>query len=307
MKSFSVKSGFGIGAVILAVAAIIALPVRTVQFFTVLEGGTGFFTSNDWSVYVLYIVLAAAILAFLVLGISKRKKLDFSREATKRPAFGIASLIAAAGIFYDGLSCAFRVVNNNQPIIDYDYAGTPTLNSEKVIFSVEALFAVLTAIFLLSLGISAVSGKTNGSEHRLISLSPVIWCIIRMVYRFTRTISYQRVSDLTFELLMLVFLAMFFMAFAQVNAQIGGKNCEWKLAGYGLPAALLALVCFIPRFIVTITGQTELLYSYSPAEFCDLTAALFVIATVFTRVTDRVEAEVTEEPEEISEESPVKE
>ena len=88
---------------------------------------------------------------------------------------------------------------------------------------------------------------------------------------------------------MLVFATMFFMAFAQVNSQVGGKNCEWKLAGYGLTAVLFALVCFVPRFIVTIVGMSDLLYSYSPAEFCDLAIALFIIATVFTKLTDRVE------------------
>ena len=42
MKSLSVKSGFGLGAVIAVAAAVIALPIRTVQFFTIIESNTGF-------------------------------------------------------------------------------------------------------------------------------------------------------------------------------------------------------------------------------------------------------------------------
>lgn len=291
MKSFSVKSGFGIGAIIFAVAAIIALPVRTVQFFTVLEGGTGFFTSYDWSVYLLYILIFGAALAFIIMGITKRKKLDFSREVAKRPVSGIISLLTAVTVFINGLTRANTVMNDRLPLIDYGSYGAPAVNTDKLLFGAEALFAVISAIFFLSLGLVLLTGKTNGSEHKIICLAPVIWCIIRMVYRFTRTISYQRVSDLTFELIMLAFMIMFFMAFAQVNSQISSKNCEWKLAGYGLTAALFALVCFVPRFIVTIIGKDFLLYEYSPAEFCDLGVAIFICSVVFTRLTDRVKAD----------------
>lgn len=293
MKSFSDKSGFGIGAIMFAVAAIIALPVRTVQFFTVLEGGTGFFTSYDWSVYLLYTLLFGASVAFIILGITKRKKLDFSREVTKRPISGIISLLTAVTVFINGLTRANTVMNDRLPLVDYGSYGAPAVNTDKLLFGAEALFAVISAIFFLSLGLVLITGKTNGSEHKIICLAPVIWCIIRMVYRFTRTISYQRVSDLTFELIMLAFMIMFFMAFAQVNSQISSKNCEWKLAGYGLTAALFALVCFVPRFIVTIIGKDFLLYEYSPAEFCDLGVAIFICSVVFTRLTDRVKADTT--------------
>lgn len=297
MKNFSVKSGFGIGAVIFAVAAIIALPLRLIQYFTVIEGGTGFYTENSFSVYLLYAVLAAAVIAFVVIGLTKTKKLDYAREAEKRPLFGIFSLIAAAGIFADGINCITQFINNEQDIIIYSYLEPPTINTEKLLYGCEAVFAALSAIFLLALGLAAIRGKTNGSEFRIISLSPVIWGIFRTVFRFTRTISYLRVSELTFEMLMLMFMIMFFMAFAQVNSQIGAKNCEWKLASYGLSSALLALVCFVPRFVLTVFDKTEMLYSYSPVEYCDLAVALFMLAAVFTRLTDRAPAPEKSEEE----------
>lgn len=300
MKNFSLKNGFGIGAIILAVATVIALPLRTFQFFTVLEGGTGFYKSYDVTVYILYALLIAATLAFIILGFIKRKKLDFTRNAEKRPVAGIFSLLTAAAVFFSGLVSAYGAMNDVTPIIEYDYLGTATFNSEKMILYVQAVFAVISAMFFLSLGIVYLSGKNNGSNHKLISLAPIMWCIVRMVLRFTRTISYQRVSDLTFELVMLAFMIMFFMAFAQVNAQIGEKNCEWKLAGYGLPAALFGLVCFVPRFIVTVMGETDLLYSYSTAEFCDIAVALFICSIVFTRLTDRVPLNAPASAEETS-------
>lgn len=303
MKGLSLKSGFGIGAVIFAAASLISLPIRTAQYFTVIEpDGTGFYTASNWSVYALGIILAISVFSLLFIGISKKKKLDYDREVKPRPVFGIFSLVAAAGTFLDGISCATKFSNNFEPVIERSYEGVPAWNTEKLVFGGEAILAVLAAIFFLAIAVSALKGKTNGSEHKLISLAPVLWCMIRMLYRFSRTISYLKVSDLTFELIMLVLMVMFFMAFAQVNSEIGGKNCEWKLAGYGLPAALFALICFVPRLIATIAGRTELIYEYSSLDICDLTTALFIISTVFTRITDRVEI-----PEEGTEKVPVKE
>lgn len=279
MNSKSLKSGFGIGSLIFIAAAVIALPVRTLQFFTVLEGGTGFYSETDWSVLLLSAVVAAAVITILACGIIKRKKLDYSLETAKRPGFGILSLTAAVGALADSAKCMLSVTDSSYG----DAEGTAGM-----IFLLQAAFALLSAIYFVSLGISCLSGKSGGKEYKIISLSPVLWSIFRLVFRFTRTISYLRVSDLMFEMLMLVFMIMFFFAFAQANSQIGAKGREWKIAAYGLPAALFALICFVPRFIVVLAGSSELLCADSPVEYCDIAMALFIISAVFTRVTDKL-------------------
>ncbi|MBR3817870.1 MAG: hypothetical protein IKJ41_01870 [Clostridia bacterium] len=286
MKSIT-KSGFGIGILIFAATAIIALPVRTLQFFTVLESNTGFFAENDWSVYILATVCAVAILAFLILGFSKRKTLDYSLEAVKRPGQGILGFTAAIGLLMNAVDIFVKIMNSNSFAED-----TKTTN---LIFGMQAVFALLSAIYFVALGTSYISGKSNGSEYRLISLAPVIWSIFRLIFRFTRTISYIRVSDLMLEMIMLVFFILFFMAFAQVNSRVDAEKKEWKIAAYGLSSALLALLCFVPRFIVMITGNANLLHEQSPAEYCDFGIALFVISTVLTRVTVKLPENTTTE------------
>ncbi len=298
MKSFSLKEGFNLGTIIFAIAAIIALPLRTMQYFSVLEGATGFFTEMNFGVYLLYFIIVAVTVFCIGYGLMKTRKLDFYRETEKRPVYGAFSIIAAAGAFADGITCALTFMNDAAPIRYVNLRDEVIINSEKLIYGCNAIFAVLSAIFFLAIGLSAISGKTNGSEHKLISLSPVIWTIFRLVHRLTRTISFIRVSDLTFELFTLVFLLMFFMAFAQLNAQISYKKCEWKIAGYGIPAALVALICFVPRLIVTLAGQQDMLYSYSAIEICDLTNALFIIATVFMRTTEKTPEQIAKDIEE---------
>ena len=297
MKNKSIASGFGIGVIIMAIAAVVALPIRTMQFFTVLEGESGFYREADWSVYLLYGVLALSIVAILVYGIFSRKRLDYSLEVSKRPGMGVVSMAAALGVLLDAAFCitsAMKIEEISSGLSTANYVEGMT-QGDGVILTAEAVFAVFTSIYLVVLGFSYLSGKTNGSEYRLISLAPVIWSIFRLVYRFKRTISFVRVSDLLFEMIMICFMIMFFFAFAQVNSRVGGKGNEWKIAAYGIPAALLALVCFIPRFIVTITGNAQLLYSYSAAEYCDFGVALFIISAVLTRVTDKLPEAKNEE------------
>lgn len=283
MKSLSVKSGFGLGAVIAVAAAIIALPIRTVQFFTILESDTGFYSEVNFSVYLLYAVIAIAIFACLALGFAKRKKLDYSLEAIKRPGFGILSFTAAIGALSDSAKCIMEFMNV-QP--DADASG-----AAGILLGAEAIFALFTAIFFVAIGASALSGKTSGSEYKVIALAPVLWSVFRVIYRFTRTISYVRVSELLFEMLMLVFLILFFMAFAQSNANVDSKGNIWKVAAYGMPAVLLALICFVPRFIVTVSGNAHLLVDRSPIEYCDIANAAFILCTVLTRVTDKISSE----------------
>ncbi len=294
MNLKSIQSGFGIGVLIMAVAALIALPLRTLQFFTVLEGGNGFYSEFNWSVYVLYGVLAAAIVAVIIFGFLKRKKLDYSLNVEKRPGMGILSVTAAISILMDAASCIASFFELQGVV---DPANQPSAMGDSIILGIEAVFALLSSVYLIALGIAYLLGKTNGSEYRLISLAPVVWYIFKLVYRFKRTISFTTVSDLMFEMLAFSFMILFFFAFAQVNARVGEKGNEWKIAAYGIPAALLALVCFIPRFIVTLTGNSHLLYSYSPAEYCDFGVALFIISAVVTRIFDKAPETETKQAE----------
>lgn len=299
MKIKSLTSGFGIGAIILIAAAIIALPVRTAQFFKILEGSTGFYKTIDWTVYLLFAVLAVAVLAFIVLGFINRKKLDYTLEIKKRPGFGILAAVAAIGFIIDAVIC-LNAVYNPEVNLGISTATYETSQTVTYVLTAQAVAAAVSALYFVTVTVGSLSGKSNGTEFKLISLAPVLWSIFRLVFRFTRTISYIRVSDLFFEMIMIIFMMLFFMAFAQVNAGIDAKNCEWKIAAYGLSASLLALVCFVPRFIVTAGGHTELLYSYSSAEYCDIGIALFIIAAVLTRITDKKELPETAEETEDS-------
>lgn len=283
MKDKIMNSGFGIGNLVFIAAVILALPLRIYQYVgNVIEPVTGFFVKTDWSIYALYGILIVASLAIVALGFIKRKTLSYDLKAEKRIGFGVISGLVAASMIIDSFGC-LETVKNLETAINAD--ATSPEHTTYYVTIVQIVFAFLSALYFVILCIGSLTGKTAAAEFKLVSLFPVFWAMLRMVARFMRTISYVRVSELMFEMLMLMFLIMFFMAFAQCNSKVNDSDCQWKIAAYGLPAALLALVCFVPRAILAISGNADDIYTQSTLEFSDLAVALFIVATVLTRVT----------------------
>lgn len=297
MKNKVLNSSFGIGNIVFIAALIIALPLRVYQYLSgVIEPVTGFFATNNFSVVALYGVIALSAVAVIALGFVNRKKLAYEINTQKNPLLGTASAIAALSIILDAVF--------NIDIVGMLEAGAPdaTTSPEQLttyyVVIAQAAVSIIAALFFAVLCANSFMGKTLASEFRLLSLAPVLWSMLRMIARFMRTISFVRVSELLFEMFMLAFMIMFFMNFAQCNSKVNDKDCAWKLAAYGLPASLLALVCFVPREILLIAGKRDIIYAGSVTEFSDLAVALFVVATVLTKLTaDAPEATVAESAE----------
>ena len=185
MKNKLLNSGFGVGNIIFIAAVILALPLRIYQYVAgILEPGTGFYAENSWSTYVLYAVIIAAVAASVVIGIIKKKSLGFSNEATRNPLIGIFSALSAAGLVIDVFT-HLNVLGRSHPSLYADTVpvGVPSYN----ILLTQIIVSLVAALFFVILAIGSFSGKTSGTEYRILSLTPVFWSIIRMVSRFMRT------------------------------------------------------------------------------------------------------------------------
>lgn len=272
------NTGFLISTIAFCVVALAALPLRTYQFLTNIEAGTGFYIdSANILIYVLYGIIGAGIVISMASALLYKSELGFDRTPTKRPVQGIISLLTAVAVLFD----AALDLNT---ILNYSPETSEMTKVSLYVLCAQSLFAVLAAIFFVVFGISMLSGATNASEYKIISVAPTVWFMFRLIFRFTATISFIKVSDLLLEMFMLAFMLIFFTAFAQLNSKIESKGLDWKLVAFGLPAAVLALVCFIPRFIMVISGKSEMLYTGSPVEYCDLATALFALSIVLTRI-----------------------
>lgn len=286
------RSIFSLEAIVLAAILLLLLPLRTIQYYTVIEGGNGFFKRVDSNVIVFVTVFSVAVVFFLVSAFIKRKQISLETAPKCLPACGALALLASGGAIWE---VYFQYKNIGFDATEYVVSSTTSTGVVLPITYVKLGFGVLTAIYFLALSLCFLSGKSSGDKLRLLSLAPVIKCTISLVLYFMSTISYLRVSDLTLDMLSLVFFAMFYMAFAQANGNVNSKGSEWRLAGFGLCACLISSVCFVPRAVLFVTGHSDLTFILSYANLGEFSAGLFALATVISRIVPKKSNIITQE------------
>lgn len=275
-------------------ALLVAVPLRVYQYFKVLEPETGFYSTIDFSVYIIYALLGIAVITAIVIPLINRKKMITVASVKKSPVFLVLSLILAVTIIIDSagqLMSYFDLydaaASSGSTIAEYVKKQGGTL----LLF--QAVSGAIAAVYFFVSGLSVSLGNSDGSKLKLLGLTPVLWCIFRLLYKFKRTISFINVSDLLLELFEIVFLMLFFFALAQAVARIDVKTVFWKIFAYGIPAAMFALMCFLPRFILMVTGKSELLNDHYGVSYSDLGAAAYIIYNLLSRAKAQ-----TSEPEE---------
>lgn len=275
--------------IVFIACVIVALPMRVFQMMVNVEPSTGFWISRThFSVFVLYAVAAVGVILPIVLSLVFKSGLGkIEAVPQKKTLGGVLSFLVTVGMLIDAV---MRYMSFSDLFFDYQYngagEGVSMMNylskSGAIAMGLEAFFAVVSAIFFIMLGIAWLTGK-DPSEYKLLAIMPVFWAIFRIMHRYMRKIAFLNISELFFELMMIVFLMMFFMAFAQVTAKVNGKGLEWKLYAYGLPAALFCLVCFVPRIVVALLGRADLIADGSDIEIIDLTVAAFILFVLVDR------------------------
>lgn len=275
-------------------ALLVAVPLRVYQYFKVLEPETGFYSTIDFSVYIIYALLGIAVITAIVIPLINRKKMITVASVKKSPVFLVLSLILAVTIIIDSAGQLMNyfdlydaAASSGSTIAEYVKKQGGTL------LLLQAVSGAIAAVYFFVSGLSVSLGNSDGSKLKLLGLTPVLWCIFRLLYKFKRTISFINVSDLLLELFEIVFLMLFFFALAQTVARIDVETVFWKIFAYGIPAAMFALMCFLPRFILMVTGKSELLNDHYGVSYSDLGAAAYIIYNLLSRAKAQ-----TSEPEE---------
>ena len=275
-------------------ALLVAVPLRVYQYFKVLEPETGFYSTIDFSVYIIYALLGIAVITAIVIPLINKKKMITVASVKKSPVFLVLSLILAVTIIIDSagqlmsyFDLYYAAASSGSTIAEYVKKQGGTL------LLLQAVSGAIAAVYFFVSGLSVSLGNSDGSKLKLLGLTPVLWCIFRLLYKFKRTISFINVSDLLLELFEIVFLMLFFFALVQTVARIDVKTVFWKIFAYGIPAAMFALMCFLPRFILMVTGKSELLNDHYGVSYSDLGAAAYIIYNLLSRAKAQ-----TSEPEE---------
>ncbi|MCL1951577.1 MAG: hypothetical protein FWF60_07930 [Oscillospiraceae bacterium] len=289
-----------------ALTLALLLPLRLWQQLHLVEQRTGFWARTDVTVLLLYIGLGvlAAVPAAMALALRKRAVLDLNRQ--RRVAEGLAAALAAAALVWDALVALdfarrlFSGAGTGDAFLDGPEMQSSSMyyvRSGALACVLEGLSGLVGALFFGELAaLDFLPGKKLYLS-RAAALAPFAWAVCRILRRFSRTIAYLRVSDLFLGLAMLVALMLFLLAFAQLVSGVHGANKAAVLFAAGIPAAVLALVCFVPRFVV-YKVQGFAAPQDAPVEWCDPALALFVLVFIAGRGYVKGKGAPAEEAEE---------
>lgn len=269
--------------IIFCIGIILACPIRIYQSLVLIEADTGFYSSTDnLSIIALYAVLGIAAILILLFSYLSR---DIPAAVTPRGRsipLALVSLILSAGLVTD----IFNQIDNINELADgvavnvygniFEYLSA----TDTYIYAFQIVFAALSCLYFIFFGLSYIIGTPIYKHLSLLALCPLIWDIMRIFTRITTKISFIQISDLLLEIIGIAFMMIFFFMLARVASEINCEGSMWSLFSCGIIAALVTITYSLPRLILVITGNSDMIPSNTSFELVDLCASLFIIVFI---------------------------
>ncbi len=279
--------------IISAVLFILLLGVRIYQTFLLTDGETGFFTENNITVPLMFILSAGAAVAICILCyISK----DFPAGDVKKrtsPLYAGAGILFAVTLGYDGLKAAKQMLD-----ADGGFAAMKEAVGGNVGL-ISTVFAILGAVsILLSVFTYIKTGSLTG-KLKIPMLFPVCWAFAETLSFFSVTVSYIKISQLFLAIYSAAFLMLFLFENARVVTGIGRKSALWFYYASGIIAAGFCIATGVPALLATIFAPDKII-SYCPFELYTLGGGIYALASLFVRAEEKeIAAEITQNLTEI--------
>lgn len=282
-----------LGIVYLA-ALVICVAVRTLHAFTLIEPDTGFYSESNITVPLFFCVIVFAWIFCLVGSFLSKDVPDVSAETINgRKLPGIFAILLSIGFELDGFVCFSSL---SSPEIQTNYSMSSPfaimMRSGLLPRRIEMIFAFLSALYFLILGIKILLKKYKG-EMKIFSLVTVFWGVARLVSLFVRQISFIRISGLFLDIAATAFLTIFLFSFCEVLSGVYRKDALWRVFGVGLPASLTCLTLQIPKLLTAFSGSENHTSADYSLNYALLIAGLFIailfISTCKETVSQRKE------------------
>ncbi len=281
---------------IIAAAAIslcVLLPLRVYQVAKLIDPETGFFTENNFTVPLFYVLCAVVVAGVAAVSFLSEKAGRTRNVAGRSIPTGVAAGLTALAVMFDSVYRVYSFIEINSGYVEsFDFTRIQYLSkSGATALLLQAVFGALTALFLWVYAISCLTKAAKLTGFAILSVAPVAWAICRIIVRFVRKISFVNISDLLLELFMLVFLITFFMAFAQIVTNVTPEDAAWRLYGCGVPAALLAFLVSVPRLFLIVIGHSDSLVADYGFNICDLAMSIFIPLFLYNTACTKKQAD----------------
>jgi len=249
---------------------IILIPVLIltvgVELFTALNptGAQSFFGMDANGISKIILIAIVVLFAlFFLLSIFDRKTSPVHILRHNYVA-GVSAVIAA-----------FSLAGNTAATVAESFRGSP-LGAMDVVLVVVSAFA---AIALLLVGINHCTASNTKTNMSLLYLAVPLWCAAHLLSRFMSHTAEPVAMAETMDLVMYVFLAIFFMYAMMVVSLINGKNPVKATIYWGAPAAVAALVYSVSVIGNVMNTEGSGMFDYLDAVTCGF-LGVYVLAFV---------------------------
>ncbi|MGI6745116.1 MAG: hypothetical protein BWY46_00460 [Firmicutes bacterium ADurb.Bin300] len=261
---------------------LVTLPVRVYQLFSIVETETGFYTTDDSTIVLLYVILG--IFSAFTIGLSYLSAEIPSPQLpeAKNKLIGTASAILGVGLLWNVAGDIIAILKNMSAKISLIGEGLfSRIFSEQggfvTIFKTVAAF--LGAVYLFVFCVSHFEGKASYKDQKILAIMPMFWAMCSLITCLMQEISYIRISELMLEMCLYVFAMLFLMNFARVSSGIASEGVMWQIFGFGFPAALFGILVSVPRLVLFVMGR-EFVKDY-PFDLSSLAMAAFAVIYIF--------------------------
>ncbi len=275
-----------IGIISIAVYVLLTA-LRIYQTFTMIDGQTGFFTVDNFSVPLMYILAVVPVILMIAMCFvcGDLPAGDINKKASV-PA-GIISAVFGISLLLDGISSLKTVLANG---MGTEYAKELTGGNLGM---VAMVFAFLGALALAVQSIFAFRGASLPSFMKLPVLFPVGWAFAKTLAFFSITVSYVKVSQLLLSIFASVFLMLFLFENARITADVEKKNSVWFFYATGIITAGLSFAASVPLLLASLFAP-EKECIYCGFELYMLLGGIYAVSQLIFRSATIVETSVIE-------------
>lgn len=258
------------------------LIVRIYQTFMLTDGETGFFTSSNVTVPLMFILSAgaAAVICILCYLIKDFPAGDIKKRTS--PLYVGAGLVFSFTLLYEGLKDVKLMLSSGAGFSAAKEAVGGNVGLIGTVFSLLGAVAILLSLFFY------IKTGTLTGKLKIPMLFPVLWAFAETLGFFAVTVSYIRIAQLFFAIYSAAFLMLFLFENARVTTGIGRKSALWFYYATGIISAGLCFATGIPSLLATIF-KPELVVEYCPFELYTLGGGLYALASLFVRAEETAE------------------
>lgn len=258
----------------------VAIPVRLYQLLNIVEANTGFYKVHDRSVFVMYILAAAAIIVSYAVSLLAKNVPASKSPFRRNKILALASIVFGVGIVLDVVSSASKFIINARNFTAAGISFLGTADQGQIPLLLETVLGVFAAIYILVFGISYIDGRTTYSQYRFLAITPFFWAMTRLIMRLISKIAYVNVSDLMLEIFGIAFMMIFFMSFARISAGLSNNKAMRSVFSSGAVSLFLLATANLPRLLLLLSGNSAKIPAEYGFSLCDLAFAFFVAAYI---------------------------